>query len=112
MRYLLLILLSIGLFFSCSTHKKITNNENTTTVKDSFNDGSSYEKAIVIQEKSETTGVDAEYKWIRIYYPGCKIKGQSLSFHQNKPYDIIDITTSDGKDVSIHFDISNFYGKF
>src|ERR1700730_17620889 len=31
-------------------------------------DGSSYENAVVIKEKTETAGVDAEYKWCAVHY--------------------------------------------
>jgi len=75
-------------------------------------DGSSYEKAIVIQEKSETPGVNAEYKWIAEHYPGYSRGMQSLNFYNKKPYDIITIKTKDGEEKKIYFDISNFFGKF
>ena len=75
-------------------------------------DGSSYDKAIVIKEDHESQGIHAEYAWIRNKYPGSKTRSQSLNFHDKKSYDIIHITTADGKEVAIYFDISNFYGKF
>jgi hypothetical protein len=75
-------------------------------------DGSSYDKAIVIKEDHESQGIHAEYAWIRNKYPGSKTRSQSLNFHDKKPFDIIHITTSDGKEVAVYFDISNFYGKF
>jgi hypothetical protein len=37
---------------------------------------------------------------------------QALSHYKNKPYDIITIKTSEGKEIDVYFDISNFYGKF
>ncbi|RKD90182.1 putative periplasmic lipoprotein [Mangrovibacterium diazotrophicum] len=111
----ILILLAITLTMaSCSTTNKLSNNapspENTTI--SSGRDGSSFEKAIVITEKSESKGVGAEYEWLRKNYPGYKSQGQSLTYDQKKPYDIIDIITSDGEAKSIYFDISNFFGKF
>jgi len=75
-------------------------------------DGSSYEKAIVILKKREGEGEEAEYAWIRSKYQGSKVHSQSLNFYDKKSYDIIHITTIDGKDVAVYFDISNFYGKF
>ena len=74
-------------------------------------DGLSFETAIVITEKSETKGVDAEYNWIREQYTGYVVKGQSLKNHDKKPYDVITITFPDGRDLPLYFDISNFFGK-
>jgi len=74
--------------------------------------GSSYENAVVIQEKTEGPGVDAEYKWIREHYPHSKTGSQSLVFKNNKPYDILSIKTADGTEKKIYFDISNYFGKF
>ena len=75
-------------------------------------DGSSYDKAIVILKKREGEGEEVEYSWIRTKYPGSKTHSQSLNFHDKKSYDIIHITTAEGKEVAVYFDISNFYGKF
>jgi hypothetical protein len=98
------------LFTSCASHKKIVQGSASTATVTA--DGSSFEKAIYITESHETPGIHAEYAWIREKYPNYKLKGQSLSTYKNKPYDIIHITTADGKDMDIYFDISNFYGKF
>ncbi len=73
--------------------------------------GSSFENAVVIHEKSETSGVKAEYKWIRKNYPGASMLGQSLVFHNKKPYDILKIKYK-GMVKKVYFDISKFYGKF
>ena len=75
-------------------------------------DGSSFEKAIIITEKNESAGVHAEYEWIKNHYPGYKRGMQALSHFKQRPYDIISITTSEGKEIDIYFDISKFYGKF
>jgi hypothetical protein len=74
--------------------------------------GSSYEKAIVIKEKTEQSGVDAEYAWLKENYPEYRMGSQSLNFKDGKPYDILSITTNSGKSIQVYFDISNFYGKF
>lgn len=75
-------------------------------------DGSSYEKAIVIQETSEMKGVDAEYNWLSLYYPGYRRGMQSLVTHDKKPYDILTITTANGVEKKVYFDISKYFGKF
>ncbi len=74
--------------------------------------GLSYQGAVVIQKKTETLGVKAEYRWLEDNYPGYKMIQQSLNFHNKKPYDILKIKTANGKTKEIYFDISNFYGKF
>ncbi len=114
MRKLIVLIALVSLINSCSTTKKMsdeTNNQNNTSVRIA-NDGTSFEKAIVITEKSESVGVSAEYDWLKKNYPGYKTKGQSLVFQNNKPYDIIQIVTTSGEEKSIYFDISNFYGQF
>ncbi len=117
-KVLLFVMLAIFLT-ACSSSKKSARNSQTTTsqsgdfIKNSdANDGSSYEKAIVIEEKTEKPGVDAEYVWLRKNYPGCSVNKQSLRYNNGKPYDVLSITTADGKKKDIYFDISNFFGKF
>ena len=103
------------LFLSCATNKKATQIQkgNTNTIESSNGrDGLSYENAIIINEKSETKGVGAEYEWIRIHYPDSKVISQALNFDKKIPYDIISIKTAEGIDLKIYFDISNFFGKF
>lgn len=75
-------------------------------------DGSSYEKAVVIKEKNESKGVAAEYAWLREHYPGYKSKGQSLNHKDKKAYDIITIVTRDGDEKQVYFDISGFFGRW
>jgi len=75
-------------------------------------DGSSFERAIFITEKSERTGAAAEYIWLRKNYPGYSTKMQRLVHHDKKPYDILHVVLSDGTEKDFYFDISNFFGKF
>ena len=95
---------------SCATHKSAA--QANAAAASVAADGSSFEKAIFIKETGEGAGVDAEYAWIRNKYPGSKVNGQALMYHNNKPYDVIHITTADGAKTDVYFDISNFYGKF
>lgn len=111
MRRILILFILAGLIFSCATTKKSsTASTNQTTSLD--NDGSSFEKAIVIHEKSESKGVAAEYDWLNKNYPGYRSNGQSLTMNGKKPYDIIEIVTASGEEKKIYFDISNYFGKF
>jgi predicted Zn-dependent protease len=101
---------------SCSPSKKSSNsNANSSanvSVDNPANDGSGYEKAIVIKEKTEKKGIDAEYQWLRKHYPGYTLISQSLNFKNNKNYDILSIKTNDGEKKDVYFDISNFFGKW
>jgi len=100
------------LIVSCTTSRKtnqISGSDNSSI--NAEHDGSSYENAVVIKEKTETSGVKAEYAWLSKNYPGYTFKEQSLGSNNKKPYDIITIVTTDGEKKKIYFDISNFYGK-
>ncbi|PKP01908.1 MAG: hypothetical protein CVU11_13680 [Bacteroidetes bacterium HGW-Bacteroidetes-6] len=115
MKKILIVLFVAMMAASCNTSKKASHNSttgNATTVSEADRDGTSYEKAIVIQEKTESTGVDAEYAWLKEHYPGYKMKQQSLTNQNGKPYDLIEIVTAQGKEMTIYFDISNFFGKW
>lgn len=68
--------------------------------------GSSFENAISVKSVSE------EYAWLRRNFQGFTFIQQSLVFENNKPYDVLKIITSSGKEKSIYFDISSFYGKW
>jgi predicted RNA-binding protein associated with RNAse of E/G family len=112
MKKIFVILILSSFVLSCHTSKKIAkhNNNNTSVMSEKL--GSSYENAVFIEEKTEQVGVNAEYQWLNKNYPGYKMKGQSLNFHNDKPYDILHIVTADGLEKDIYFDISGFYGKF
>jgi len=89
---------------SCASKKMITKPA-------ASGDGSSFDKAVFINETHEGPGVDAEYVWIAKTYPGAKTNSQQLVMHNKKPYDILHVTTPDGKSMVVYFDISNFLGK-
>lgn len=69
----------------------------------STRDGSSFEKAIIVNSIPE------EYKFAAAHCQECQFTGQSLVFHKNKPYDVLDFIRPDGQKVSFYFDISRFY---
>ena len=101
---------TVTLFLSCSEPKQIlaTNTAAYTVVAD----GSSYEKAIAINEKTEYKGVRAEYKWLSENYPGYIFISQNMIIYLEKPYDIITIKTGKGVKNEVYFEISSFSGKF
>jgi hypothetical protein len=98
---------------SCTTIKKADRESDKNSISSTVveRDGSSVEKAIIIIEKSESTGISAENDWIRKNYPGYRKVGQLLVFNKKRPYDIINIENAEGSAKSIYFDISAFFGK-
>jgi len=113
MKKIVFIIILTGLITSCKISGKITGNSaDRSTSVDAKKDGSSYEKAILINEKTETEGVRAEYAWLEKNYPGYKFIMQSLLEHNRKPYDDIQIRTVEGVEKDIYFDISKFFGKY
>jgi ABC-type glycerol-3-phosphate transport system substrate-binding protein len=111
MKKILIIIIVAAMFSACANSKPATGNTTTASSSNVQKDGSSFEKAIFIDEKKERPGVAEEYKWLKANYPGYKVQGQSLSHNGGKPYDIITITTAEGKTKKIYFDISQFFGK-
>src|SRR6185295_7298281 len=82
-------------------------------VKYEGGDGSSMEKAVIIKgAKNEQVGVDAEYAWLAKKYPGYKTDQQALMGDKGKKYDMLSVTTADGKKVEVYFDITDYFGKF
>lgn len=73
-------------------------------------DGSSFEKAILVQGATEATGVPAEYAYLRKRYPGYVFTKQSLLSHKDRLYDALDFTW-EGKPHRVYFDITEFFGK-
>lgn len=101
-------------FVSCSTTKNngtITETQQSSVVK-IINDGSSYEKAIIIKAKDEMSGVSKVYSKLKEMYPGFKLISQGSGSKNGKHYDTMKIMTSNGEEKLVYFDITSFYGKF
>jgi hypothetical protein len=69
-------------------------------------DGSSIEKAVIIKAPDNFIGVRVEYAWIKKNCPGWKLEKQS-AFKAGK----MEFSTPDGRQKTIYFDITAFYGK-
>ena len=74
-------------------------------------DGSSMDKAVKIIATSEWDGVDAEYKYLEIFFPGYTMQAQFLIEDGGHYYDHLVLMNSTGKKTDIWFDISSFFGK-
>jgi hypothetical protein len=112
MKKIIFLVLIASFATACVSTKKATDQTQINAELNIQRDGSSFEKAIIIKERNEKTGVDAEYFWLRQNYPGYKLEGQSLVHYKHVPYDIIEIVTVTGEKKSIYFNISKFFGKF
>ncbi len=73
-------------------------------------DGSSFERAIVLVDaKTEMQGVDAEHKVFLAFFQGWQWGTQSLLNHDDRAYDLIELTRA-GEKRDLYFDISNWFG--
>lgn len=98
---------------SCSSSKKTTTAAITGTGTTASapaaegaatNDGSSFEKAIVVKSIKE------EYAYVKKVCPECKLKKQALRQNNKKYYDVL-YFDKDGTEVIYYFDINSFFGK-
>jgi len=78
---------------------------------ESGGDGLTMESAVVINAKTDMTGTQAVYAWLREHC-NCRVKGQSLVTDAGRAYDVMAVTLADGSDRSYYFDISKSFGKF
>ncbi len=75
-------------------------------------EGTSIQTAVLIKARSSSEGIAAEYAWIARKHPGFKREKQSLLQEGDKAYDLIEITTADGKRMAYYFDVTSFFGKW
>ena len=81
------------------------------------NSGESINDAIIILGATGSTdGVAVEYEYLEEKFGkrglGWKLNRQSLLSINNKYYDEMDLTLSDGTQIVLYFDITDFFGKF
>ena len=78
-------------------------------------DGSTIEKAVVINATSTSIGVLAEYEYVSSIYgqqnADWTMVRQSLTVHVGNNYDVLLIKLNRGEDKSVCFDITHFFGK-
>ncbi len=55
--------------------------------------------------------IPAEYAWVRKRYPGAKVEMQALGKCDGVPVDELYVRTSEGRRITLYFDISKFFGK-
>ncbi|MFC0878082.1 hypothetical protein ACE01N_15905 [Saccharicrinis sp. FJH2] len=83
----------------------VTACKTTSGLPASERDGSSFERAIIVNSVPE------EYQYARENCEDCQFVGQSLVYERKKPYDILEFKTQTGETIKYYFDISKFFGK-
>jgi hypothetical protein len=68
-------------------------------------EGSSPQTAIAV------ASIAAEYQWVKANCPGFRPGGQSLIQVNGKPYDRLTLKDADGRERTVYFDISSFFGR-
>jgi hypothetical protein len=109
-----LFLVFVFVLGACSSSKKTTAKTTSThkiTEADRFRGGVSFDNAIVIRVEKEQAGVEEEYKWLAINYPGYSMIRKTQTSRAGKHYDLVKIRTKDGQQKDIYFDITSFFGK-
>ena len=71
--------------------------------------GSSYDKAITIEARDETSGVKSEYAYMQRHFPNCKPINHVREYYHKKTYDIIIFTGPDGKKGAVYFKYLTHY---
>jgi len=74
-------------------------------------DGSSPEKAIVIHEAKQDTGVFSEFDYLWARYPGYQHISQDFARDKGKVYSVRTFFDAEGKQHVLYFDESEYYGK-
>ncbi len=94
-----LLIVAASTLIGCAT----ASSTGTSAHRSSDGEGLSCERRVKVG------AVPEEYAWMKEHYPGAKMKMQSLSSCGDSPTDKLHITTADGRDLTLHFDISSFF---
>jgi len=115
MKSIILFFVFVILLAACSSSKKTASAKKVSSHKvtrsDVLKGGTSFENAIVIKVQNESTGVEEEYKWLALSYPGYSTIRKTQTSRDKKQYDIITFRTRDGIEKNAYFDITSFFGK-
>ncbi len=80
-------------------------------VKISGGDGFSFEEAIIISDCSSLEGVEQEYIEVRERLGNYQLIRQSLQNQGDRMYDVLELKLEDGREITLYFDITDFFGK-
>jgi hypothetical protein len=75
-------------------------------------DGSSCQKAVVIEHAKNTAeGLAAEKAWLAARYPQARIAIKAQSGEKNRYYETVELQPKAGEKVRVCFDITGFFGR-
>jgi hypothetical protein len=70
------------------------------------------DQAVVIKAGNTERGIAAERSWLAKHYPGHSKYDQGLSSGRNgRMYDVLTFRRREGREASVCFDITSFYGQ-
>ena len=112
--FALILVFTSTTFSGCqSTHTPTAVTAYDSSVSYGGGDGSSFESAVIVKTTAGSrVGIRAEYLWLSQKYPGFKRIWQKLLDQGGKPYDALEIETTDGQRLTVYFEISSFFGKY
>jgi len=73
-------------------------------------DGSSFERAVILQGATLLSGPRAEHDFLARDYPDYQFLRQLLEERNGHKYDVLEFTTAEGENKTIYFDISATFG--
>jgi len=79
----------------------------TGLVKDTI----SCDHPLVVNAYNERDGIVAERTWLDTHFPGHSPYSQSLRYAHGHTVDVLSFTASDGRAISVCFDINSFFGR-
>lgn len=73
--------------------------------------GLGLKNAVIVVANSHPSAVDAEYAWVRYYYPGAKVATQTLrSPSGGRRYEALTLENEDGTKRDVWFDVTASMG--
>ena len=102
----LCVLLAIPLF-GCSTPMRVEQD-----MLYAGGDGSCCEQAVVINgAKYRETGLMGQRLWLQKRFPGYRQVKEQVVEANRKRFDQVELTTADGQNSSVYFDVTDWWGK-
>ena len=113
MRAFSALFLFVFFLAACSSPKKAPVKEKAPKISraDILRGGTSFSNPVVILVKTESAGIDEEYKWLSNIYPGYKLIRRTQATRSAKHYDIVRIRTREGQVKDVYFDSTTFWGR-
>lgn len=73
-------------------------------------DGSTADRAMIVEEEDELNAINAEYTWLLTRHPRDVIIAQNLVLEGDRAYDVFTLQRPDGETYDLHFEITESYG--